>query len=168
MNCILILFGAIIMLISIMTAKGLMKTMPFVPKRQQKKIKLYLMLHRGLMVFFFIGYVVVMAAFTFRYSLVSETFVSVIFLFGAIFVFIGILVQSRLLDEVQRTLHGILPICAKCKQIRTADGNPKEQKTWKGIEIYISERTDVNFSHGYCPRCFEEEMKNIDRMKGKA
>lgn len=156
------------MLTSIVRAKGLMKAMPFVPERQRRHIKRYLILHCGLMIFFFFGYFVILAAFVFKYSLISETFVSVIFLFGAVFVFIGIDVQSRLLSEVQTTLHGILPIRAKCKKIRIVDGNPKDPRAWKRIENFISKRADVEFSHGYCPECFEEELKNIEGIKGKA
>lgn len=165
-NCALIIIGAIIMLISIIQAEGLKKSMPFVPERHRKRVRMYLRFHRGLMVFFLIGYLVVMAAFAMRYSLHSETFISLIFLFGAIFVFIGVAVQSRLLDEVQQTIQGILPICAKCKKIRVADGDPKDPNMWKRIEAYISERVDVAFSHGYCPKCFDEEMKKIDSLKG--
>ena len=165
-NCALIFLGAIIMLISIIQAEGLKKTLPFVPERHRKRIRMYLLFHRGLMVFFLIDYLVVMAAFAMRYSLHHEIFVSLIFLFGAIFVFIGIAVQSRLLAEVQQTIQGILPICAKCKKIRVGDGDPKDPKMWKRIEAYISERVDVAFSHGYCPECFDEEMKKIDSSNG--
>lgn len=73
-------------------------------------------------------------------------------------------VQSRLLSEVQNTLQGILPICANCKKIRVEGGNPKDHRAWRSIENYISEKTDVGFSHGYCPQCFEEEMKKLEEM----
>ena len=164
----LTLFGAIIMLISIVRTKSLTTLIPFVPERHQSHIKRHLILHRGLMIFFFFGYLVVLVAFTFQYSLVSEVFVSVIFFLGAIFVFIGIDVQSRLLSEVHTTLKGILPICSKCKKIRLIDGNPSDPKAWKKIENFISEKASVEFSHGYCPECFEKEMKNLERMKGIA
>ena len=164
-NCFLISIGAIIMLISIIKTKDLMKAIPFVPKRQQKQIKHYLVLHRCLMVFFCLGYLVVLVAFAFSYLFVSETFVSVIFFFGAIFVFIGIDIQSRLLSEVQTTLQGILPICSKCKKIRTKNGDSTDPKAWKIIEQYIAEKTDVDFSHGYCPECLRKEMEKIDRME---
>jgi hypothetical protein len=149
-----------------MRAKDFTKIMPFVLKRHQKPIKRYLILHHGLMVFFFIGYFVVLAAFTFQNALVSETFVSIIFLLGALYVFICTVLQSRLLSEVQNTLQGILTICFKCKKIRTPGGNSEDPKAWKEIERYISEKADMKFSHGLCPKCFEEEKKYIDKMKG--
>ena len=50
------------------------------------------------------------------------------------------------LDNV-KILKGMLPICANCKKIRDDDGY------WKQIEIYITENSDTQFSHGICPDC---------------
>ena len=155
------------MLISIVRTKDLMKVIPFVPELQRKHIELNLMAHRGLMVFFFCGYLVVMAAFIFHFSFISNTFVSIIFFLGAVFVFIGVTVQLRLLSEVQSTLKGILPICSRCNKIRTWDGNSQDGTVWKKIDEYISESSDLTFSHGYCPTCYEKEMEEIDKLKRK-
>ena len=160
-NCFLIFVGAIIMLISIVGTKGLMQAMHFVPERQRRRITLYLVLHRALMAFFLCGYLVVLAAFVFHYSFVSETFVSLIFFFGAIFVFVGVSVQSRLLSEVQNTLQGILPICCKCHKIRSIGADQNDPLGWKRIEEFLTERTNVDFSHGLCPDCFDQEMKDL-------
>ena len=160
-NCFLIAVGAIIMLISIVGTKGLMKTLQFVPERQRRHITRYLTLHRVLMAFFLCGYLVVLASFAFHFPFISESFVSLIFFFGAIFVFVGISVQSRLMSEVQNTLQGILPICCKCNKIRNGDANPKDPLAWKRIEEYLTEKTNVDFSHGLCPECFEVEMKEL-------
>ncbi len=50
------------------------------------------------------------------------------------------------LGEV-RTLSGLLPICASCKNIRDDKGY------WKEIELYIRERSGAEFTHGLCPKC---------------
>jgi hypothetical protein len=160
-NCCLISVGAIIMLISIVWSKELMKTLPFVAHGQRRQVTMYLKIHRVLMIFFLCGYLVVLVAFIFHYSFISETFVSLIFMFGAIFVLVGIVVQTRLLAEVHSTLQGILPICCKCKKIRAEGSDRKDPKAWMGIENYISERTNVDFSHGYCPECFAKEVLNM-------
>lgn len=167
-NCGLISVGAIIILFSIIRSKGLLVALPFVPESQRNHVTRYLLLHRTLMMFFLFGYLVVLVGFVFDYSFVSETSVSLIFFSGAIFVYIGIVVQSRLLSEMQRTLQGILPICCKCKKIRFDDANPYDPKTWKGIEEYISEKTEVDFTHGYCPECFEMEKNNFLEELDKA
>ncbi len=70
--------------------------------------------------------------------------------------------QQRLAERVDeledalkrvRQLQGLLPICAYCKRIRD------DQNYWNQVETYIAEHTDVQFSHGICPTCFEEVMK---------
>jgi sigma-B regulation protein RsbU (phosphoserine phosphatase) len=46
-------------------------------------------------------------------------------------------------------LQGLLPICCYCKKIRD------DQNYWQHVEDYISARSDVEFSHGICPACYE-------------
>jgi len=46
-----------------------------------------------------------------------------------------------------RTLHGIIPICANCKQVRTDAGE------WQQIERYVRDHSEADFSHGVCPSC---------------
>jgi len=53
------------------------------------------------------------------------------------------------LHEV-KTLHGLLPICAKCKNVRNDEGY------WEQIESYIGQRSGAKFTHGICPICSEE------------
>ena len=49
-------------------------------------------------------------------------------------------------EEIKK-LRGILPICAHCKKIRNDTGY------WEEVEVYVSDRTDAEFSHGICPKC---------------
>jgi PAS domain S-box-containing protein len=63
--------------------------------------------------------------------------------------------RERLIRELQKalgeikTLSGLLPICASCKKIRDDKGY------WNQIEVYISEHSEAEFSHGLCPQCAE-------------
>jgi hypothetical protein len=61
---------------------------------------------------------------------------------------------QTLLDNV-KTLRGLLPICASCKKIRDDKGY------WNQIENYISDRSEVDFSHGICPDCAKELYPGI-------
>ena len=49
-----------------------------------------------------------------------------------------------------KTLRGIIPICASCKKVRNDDG------FWQQVEAYISDHSDVLFSHAICPECMEK------------
>ncbi|MFA5260989.1 MAG: hypothetical protein WC450_07175 [Candidatus Omnitrophota bacterium] len=82
-----------------------------------------------------------------------------IFFLGS-FCAIGILLHFhnyRILNEIKK-LRGFLPICAKCKKIRDDKGY------WSQIEQYIQERSDAVFSHGLCPECAQEYLKEIEGM----
>lgn len=64
--------------------------------------------------------------------------------------------QRRLNDELRaaldrvKTLEGIIPICSKCKKVRTDEGY------WTQVERYITEHTGAMFSHSLCPDCAVE------------
>jgi sigma-B regulation protein RsbU (phosphoserine phosphatase) len=60
-----------------------------------------------------------------------------------------------------RQLGELLPICSFCKKIRD-DGT-----YWKQFESYIQEHTGSHFSHGVCPECFADQMKELDGKKGR-
>ena len=51
-----------------------------------------------------------------------------------------------------KQLQGLLPICSYCKKIRD-DGN-----YWRQVEEYIGHHSEVRFSHGICPTCYEKEL----------
>jgi|TARA_Y100000310_G_scaffold341117_1_gene439225 PAS domain S-box-containing protein len=48
-----------------------------------------------------------------------------------------------------KTLKGLLPICASCKNIRDDEGY------WIQIETYIGSHSHAEFSHSICPDCVE-------------
>jgi len=62
-----------------------------------------------------------------------------------------------------KVLSGLLPICMECKKIRDDKGY------WNQLEAYISEHSEVLFSHGLCYECAEKQMMqfraDIDSMK---
>jgi PAS domain S-box-containing protein len=61
--------------------------------------------------------------------------------------------REKLIDELKealaqvKTLRGFIPICANCKKIRDDEG------FWNCVEKYLSEHSEVKFSHGICPDC---------------
>lgn len=63
--------------------------------------------------------------------------------------------RQKLLTEIQqtlreiKTLRGLLPICAGCKKIRDDKGY------WTQIEVYVSQHSEAEFSHGLCPDCVQ-------------
>ncbi len=76
--------------------------------------------------------------------------------------------QRVLADRVQeleqalsqvKQLQGLLPICSYCKKIRD------DQNYWQRVDTYVSDRTEVEFSHGICPDCFDRVSAEIKAHK---
>jgi DNA-binding response OmpR family regulator len=73
--------------------------------------------------------------------------------------------HERLADQVAqqqtalsklRQLHGLRPICSYCKNVRT------DQNSWEQVEDYVAQHTDIEFSHGICPHCYEAVMTKLE------
>lgn len=54
-----------------------------------------------------------------------------------------------------KTLRGLIPICANCKQVRNDWGY------WEQIEAYIERYSDTTFTHGICPECTKKLYPGI-------
>jgi K+-sensing histidine kinase KdpD len=54
-----------------------------------------------------------------------------------------------------RTLRGLIPICAWCKKIRNDDGY------WEQLELYITKRSEADFTHGMCPDCARKHIEAL-------
>ena len=97
----LIISGSVIMLLNIIRFRktlGVFNSFDLVRKRH---LRLFGQLHRGLMVFFLIGYIAVAYAILSNVDLVSELFVGLIFALGAVFVWLGIMLQHYMLALIQ-------------------------------------------------------------------
>ena len=67
---------------------------------------------------------------------------------------------KRALTEV-KTLRGCLPICANCKKIRDDEG------LWHQVEAYLSNHSDVVFTHSICSKCVDELYGNSFTLDGR-
>jgi sigma-B regulation protein RsbU (phosphoserine phosphatase) len=62
------------------------------------------------------------------------------------------------LQSQLRQLTGLLPICCVCKKVRD------DQNYWQQVESFIVKHSDAKFTHGYCPDCFHNVMREIEGM----
>jgi PAS domain S-box-containing protein len=60
--------------------------------------------------------------------------------------------EFRDITELLELREGILSICASCKKIRNSKGS------WHRVEEYIHDHTGADFSHSFCPECFDENF----------
>lgn len=69
--------------------------------------------------------------------------------------------KERLIKELEaalakvKVLSGFLPICSSCKKIRDDRGY------WEQIEVYIRDRSEAEFTHGFCPDCAKKLCAEI-------
>lgn len=66
----------------------------------------------------------------------------------------GLVDRVRELNEALaqvKQLQGLLPICAWCKDVRN------DNNYWQSVEGYIAESSDLQFTHGICPKCLARE-----------
>ena len=74
--------------------------------------------------------------------------------------------RERLVGELRaalakvKTLEGFLPICAACKNIRDDAGY------WHGIEAYLRDHAEVEFTHSICPDCREKLYPGLVPLPG--
>jgi len=59
-------------------------------------------------------------------------------------------------DSEVQSLRDIIPICARCKDIRDGEGY------WQKVEAYFMSHGQVGFSHGLCPKCLEKDFPQGD------
>ena len=85
---------------------------------------------------------------------------------GIIGMYYGILkvekmAQKELIENLQKaladvkTLSGMMPICAWCKNIRNDEGYCQK------IEAYLKSHSDLDFTHGICNDCAKKEYPEL-------
>ncbi|EKD27071.1 MAG: Response regulator receiver protein [uncultured bacterium] len=61
-----------------------------------------------------------------------------------------------------KQLQGLLPICSYCKKIRD------QKNYWHQVESYIASHSEANFSHGFCPDCYDKHVKpQLEKLRNK-
>ena len=56
-----------------------------------------------------------------------------------------------------KSLSGLLPICAGCKNIRDDTGY------WSAVESYIQKHSEAKFTHGLCPDCIKKYYPDLEQ-----
>ena len=74
-----------------------------------------------------------------------------------------LIVAERILNLQTQVnqLSGLLPICCVCHKVRD------DKNYWQRVETYIAQRTEAQFSHGYCPDCFEQALQEVAQAKAR-
>jgi PAS domain S-box-containing protein len=99
----LIILGAIVMALNIIKFRAILEIVKEFALTEFQKSKRLFTSHQVLMTFFLIGYLIVFFAVVANVEFIGKLFVGIIFLLGAVFVLVGILLQSKMLTLVTDT-----------------------------------------------------------------
>lgn len=64
--------------------------------------------------------------------------------------------NAQLEESLMQVLTGRFSICAYCKSIK------QEDDSWIRIDTFLSNYSEVRFSHGLCPDCYNEELARLN------
>ena len=71
----------------------------------------------------------------------------------------GVIVWLAALRRRLREYGSYLAICATCKKVRPAAGDPTDPENWITVEEYITEESETRLTHGVCPACYRETLR---------
>lgn len=98
-----VFLGSIIMAINVIGYFKLKKTMNHIYVNLSPKTTIILTIYICLLIFFLFGYIFVGILFSLPHGNISNLFISLIFLFGSLFVLLGIIFQLALCKSVQKS-----------------------------------------------------------------
>ena len=69
---------------------------------------------------------------------------------------IGKCVQKKELTKKIKLYEEILPVCTLCSKIRDDTGTEHGMGKWMSVDEYLTHKTNLKMSHGYCQKCYEK------------
>ncbi len=147
----LVILGAVSMTLNLYFVRSLFAVLPFVDRGTRAQVRFRQQIYAGLIVFFLVGYVVTAVAFYREWHFLSQDFVGIMFLAGAIFVGVSIRIQLRLAESLLKTMERLIPICATCRRMRIPDPDVPEAESWQAVNLWFE--SDAVMTHTICPAC---------------
>lgn len=71
-------------------------------------------------------------------------------------------VEYLKLQQKIKAYEQFLPMCCVCKSIRDDAGKEPGTGEWLPLETYITDKSKIDVSHGYCPKCAEKTLKELN------
>ncbi len=77
------------------------------------------------------------------------------FLLTSAVILTAIVTVGNAYEQQKRVIRGMLTVCSYCKRVRIM------HEAWEQIEEYVARKSDVTFTHGVCPDCFDKHAGMI-------
>ena len=153
---ILLLAGAILIILSFVWLLGIYELLPLLEDKYKKKIGILVKIQHIFMAMFVFGYTRTAFEISHGHSEHKEIAIGLIFFFGGLYVLNSTYLKMILVKATASVIRGLIPICAKCKKIRSGEDSESHEAKWQAIEIYLGGTKGLKFSHGLCPDCIKE------------
>lgn len=82
-------------------------------------------------------------------------------LLTAAIITVCIITVGHTYTQEKRILRGFIIVCSYCRKVQV------EKTGWQQMEMYVSDRTLAEFTHGVCPTCYEKVMRDLESSGGK-
>jgi|GEM_PF-493329 len=116
--CLLVAAGAVIMAANIRRYPVVMRERAICDSKETHGLLVFFRAHYILMLFFLIGYLVVLVSLVTGVNLISELLLGIIFLSGALFVMLGIVLQDRMLQTLRKRYIQAIKMLVSAVEIR--------------------------------------------------
>ncbi len=136
--CSLTAAGALVMALNVFKFKAIIKNLDPFALEEHHTLRRLTRFHQILIVFFLIGYIVVLFATLFKQNFIGEIFIGVIFFFGALFVFWGIQLQLKMLLSIR---SGYSKIVEKNSELR--DQHTRILETNAQLKVEMARRAEI-------------------------
>ena len=162
---ILILLSAGIILIAISSIRlfRIYDLLPLIEVKASKQLRRLVKVQHALLPVFISGYI--MAAFEIfnDHTPHLKSIIGLILFFGGVYVLISTYIKMFMARSAVMVIGSMIPICAKCKKIRTGEDSAGHEAVWQAMEIYMGATRGLKFSHGLCPECLAEYEADLDK-----
>jgi hypothetical protein len=70
---------------------------------------------------------------------------------------VGFITVGHTYLQERRMLRGFIRVCSYCHKVEIED------QAWQQIEMFISDRSLAEFTHGVCPSCYYKQVNEMAR-----
>jgi hypothetical protein len=159
---ILLIIGVVTIACSAIWLFKVYDLLPLLEEQTAKTIRFRIKMEHALMFIFIMGYLWAIYEVTHSHQEHFLIMAGGVFFLGSIYVLSSTYIKILMARAALNTIRGLIPICAKCKKVRTGEEAKNHEATWQAIDIYMTSKTGTKFSHGLCPDCLKEYEKDLE------
>lgn len=72
---------------------------------------------------------------------------------------VGFITVGHTYVQEKRVLRGFIIVCSYCHKVQIED------QAWQQMEVFVSDHSMAEFTHGVCPHCYEKVSRQIDAVQ---